>query len=250
MLYFHNILPFEKGSRIMSLPKKFLTLAAPAALLALSACATGLPTQVSRFQAMPAPQGQSFVIQPADPKNQGGLEFSQYADFVRRHLIGQGFTPARSPQEATFVVSLDYGVDQGQQRVITYPSARSAFGPYGYGGGFGWGGFYRPHYSRFGYFGRRYSPFYYGWDDPFWGSPFGGGRDIDVQTFYTSFLDMDIKRTSDGQSLFEGTAKARSRTDELQVLVPNLVEAMFTNFPGRSGETVRITVPTDPRQRR
>ena len=28
---------------------------------ALSGCATGFPAQVSRFQAMPAPQGQSFV---------------------------------------------------------------------------------------------------------------------------------------------------------------------------------------------
>jgi len=30
--------------------------------------------------------------------------------------------------------------------------------------------------------------------------------------------------------------------------VPNLVQAMFTGFPGNSGETVRITVP--PPQRR
>ena len=28
----------------------------------------------------------------------------------------------------------------------------------------------------------------------------------------------------------------------MQYIVPNLVEAMFTNFPGNSGETVRITV--------
>ncbi len=53
---------------------------------------------------------------------------------------------------------------------------------------------------------------------------------------------MDIRRTGDGQKLFEGTARARSRTDDLQVLVPNLVEAMFTGFPGNSGETVKITV--------
>ena len=61
----------------MMLAKKLLTLTAPVALLALSACATGLPTQVSRFQAMPAPQGQTFVIQPKDPRDRGGLEFSQ-----------------------------------------------------------------------------------------------------------------------------------------------------------------------------
>ena len=67
-------------------------------------------------------------------------------------------------------------------------------------------------------------------------------------TVYTSFLDMDIRRTADGQSLFEGLAQARSRTDDLPVLVPNLVEAMFTGFPGNSGETVRITVAPERRQ--
>ena len=33
--------------------------------LGLSACATGLRTEVSRYQAMPAPQGQTFFIVPA-----------------------------------------------------------------------------------------------------------------------------------------------------------------------------------------
>lgn len=221
----------------MSLSKKLLTLSAPAAILLLSACATGLPTQVSRFQAMPPPAGQTFYIQAADPRDQGGLEFAQYADLVRRNLIAQGYQVAASPQTANFVVTMDYGVDNGQTKIVTSPG----FGRFGYGG-FGYPGFgYRPYFSRFGYFGRVHSPFYYGWDDPFL---FGAGYpDIDSYTVYTSYLDLDIKRTADGQSLFEGTAKARSRTDELQVLVPNLVEALFTGFPGRSGETVRITVP-------
>jgi hypothetical protein len=237
LLFYHSSLPPEKGIPIMSLAKKLLTIAAPAALLALSACATGLPTKVTRFQAMPAPQGQSFVIQAEDPENRGGLEFSRYADLVRRHLIAQGYSEAPSPQSATFVVSLDYGVDQGKQEVVSWPRARD---PWFHRG------FYRPYYSRFGYYGRRYSPFYYGWHDPF--DPFD--RDISVYTVYTSYLDMDIRRTGDGQALFEGTAKARSRTDDLQTLVPNLVEAMFTGFPGNSGETVKITVAPPQRDRR
>ena len=216
----------------MSFSKKLLTLAAPVALLALSACATGFPAQVSRYQAMPAPMGQTFAIQAADPEDRGGLEFSRYADLVRQHMIGQGYTPAASPGDATLLVTLDYGVDNGRTKIVSYPSS---FGRFGYGG-FG----YRPFYSRFGH------PFYYGWHDPFWyGSGFG--YDIDSYTVFTSFLDMDIRRTVDGQSLFEGTAKARSRTDRLQVLVPNLIEAMFTGFPGNSGETVRITVPEPER---
>ena len=217
----------------MSLPKKLLTLAAPAALLALSACATGFPAQVSRFQAMPAPQGQSFVVQAARAEDRGGLEFSRYADLVERNLIAEGYVEASSPQTATFVVTLDYGVDNGREKIVTRPGGFSRFG---------YGGFYDPFFPRFGFHGRH-SPFYYGWNDPFWYSPRGYGYgDIDSYTVYTSYLDMDIKRTADGQSLFEGLAQAHSRSNSLPVLVPNLVEAMFTGFPGNSGETVRITV--------
>ncbi|HEX8380219.1 MAG TPA: DUF4136 domain-containing protein [Allosphingosinicella sp.] len=217
----------------MSLAKKLLILAAPAALLALGGCATGLPTQVSRYQAMPAPAGQTFAIQAADPDDRGGLEFSRYAELVRRHMTAQGYSEAASPQSASLIVSLDYGVDDGRQQVVTRP-ALGGYGRFGYGG-FG----YRPYWSRFGGYGRLRSPFYYGWDDPYWYR--GWGDEIDVYTVYTSFLDMDIRRP-DGQAVFEGTARARSRTDELGVLVPNLIEAMFTGFPGNSGETVKITV--------
>ncbi len=221
-----------KGPKPMSLKKKMLALAAPAALLALSACTTGFPAQVQRFQAMPAPQGQSFVIQPADGEKSGSLEFAQYADLVRRHMSALGYVEASSPQQASFVVSLDYGVDGGRERIVSRPD------PFGYHG-FG----YRPFYSRFGYFGRRRHPFFWGFHDPFLYGPFGhGGYEIDSYTVYTSFLDMDIRRTADGQALFEGLAQARSRSNELPTLVPNLIEAMFTGFPGNSGETVRITV--------
>ena len=222
----------------MSLIKKIFTFVAPAMLLALTACATGLPTQVSRFQAMPAPQGQSFVIQAAKAEDRGGLEFSQYAELVRRHMLDLGYREASSAREATFVVTMDYGVDQGRERVIATPDLFAD--PWDYRG-FG----YRPYYSRFGYggFGRYRSPFFWGWHDPFW-----GGYDVSSYTLYTSYLEMDIRRASDGQSLFEGKAQARSRSNELPRLVPNLVEAMFTGFPGNSGETLRITVMPEREQ--
>ena len=62
-------------------------------------------------------------------------------------------------------------------------------------------------------------------------------------TVYKGYLEMDIVRRADNAPLFEGHAQARSQTDEEYVLVPNLIQAMFTGFPGKSGETVKITVP-------
>ena len=65
---------------------------------------------------------------------------------------------------------------------------------------------------------------------------------MDYDIVYTSELDLKIDRAVDGQRLFEGKAEALSRSKNLTYLVPNLVEAMFTNFPGNSGERVRISV--------
>ncbi len=212
-----------------NLAKTLTALALPLALLSLGACATPFRADVARFQSMPAPQGQTFFIEAADPRNRGGLEFSQYAGLVSQRLAAQGYQPASSPKSASLIVMLDYGVDSGKEKIVSRP-------------GYGFGGFGRP----FGPWGYR-SSFYYGWHDPFWYDPWSY-PEIDSYTYYTSHLDMTINRAGDGQRLFEGKARARSRTDSLPQLVPNLVEAMFTNFPGRSGEEVKITIPPPPRK--
>jgi hypothetical protein len=200
--------------------------------LGLSACATGFPAKVSRYQAMPAPQGQSFYVVPGTGEAQrGGLEFQRYANMVTNAMVAQGYQPATSPQAATMIVQLGYGVDDGKTRIVE--------DPFGYTDPF----FGSPYWSRWGYYGRYRSPFYYGWNDPFWYSPFD--RSIRSYIEYKSQLNLDIRRRSDNASLFEGKAIARSTNDNLGVLVPNLITAMFTGFPGRSGEVVRITVPPE-----
>jgi hypothetical protein len=211
--------------------------------VALAGCATGLPTQVTRYQALPAPSGQTFYVVPES--GTPTLEFGQFASLVARQLEAQGYRPAGTPQAANMVVRLSYGVDQGQRVYTQDPFARSRYYDPFFRGAYSpfFGGYYgRPYYSRFGYYGGLRSPFYYGWDDPFWYSSGFGGR-IDSYVVYKSGLDMTITRKADNQPLFEGHVKARSQTDQLGVLVPNLIEAMFTGFPGRNGETVKITVP-------
>ena len=183
---------------------------------------------------MPSQRGESFVVVPAEAED-GGLEFSQYADLVRRNLVALGYREAASRGDASLVVTLGYGVDRGRQIVEEFPN------PWGVGR------FGPAYYSRFGYFGRRRAPFRYGWYDPWFADPFG--YDVSVRTVYTSFIDLDIRRAADNEALFEGFAEARSGTDDLPVLVPNLIEAMFTDFPGNNGERVRITV-TPERERR
>jgi hypothetical protein len=203
-------------------------IAVPALALALSACATPFKADVARFQALPAPQGQSFVVTAADPRLQGGLEFAQYAGLVSGQMARLGYVPANDPSRADMVVSFDYTVDNGREKVVSD----------NFGGG--WGGGFGPGFGRFGgFYGRR--AFGFGFYDPFIFGP-GFGNDVRSYTVYTSAIDLKIDRVADNRRLFEGKAEAQSRSKNLQYLVPNLVDAIFTDFPGQSGETVRISI--------
>lgn len=220
------------------LPFRQLSLAAmTAATLAIAGCATPFRADVARFQTqLPVPQGQSFTVEAGDPALVGGIEFSQYANLVAGELTRYGYRPAAPGERPDLTVSVDYGVDQGRERVVSSPS----FGDPWYGGYYG-RGFYRPIIIR-GPRGRRYV---YGYRDPFMWGGFGSGwgyNDVSSYTVYTSDLNLQISRASDNYRLFEGHAQAQSRDNDLQQIVPNLVEAMFTGFPGNSGEQVQITV--------
>lgn len=212
--------------------------AAPLLLASLGACATSFNADVSRFESqLPAPQGQSFAVVAEDPSLAGGLEFALYADYVEAELAQLGYTQAASPEEATLLVRFDYGIDTGRERVQSTGFRRDPF----YNS---WYGYSRPvvYRDRLGRPRVAYLPsraWGYGWYDPFFDRGYGG---VDSYTVYTSGIDLKIDDAATGERLFEGKAQAASTSNRLQYLVPNLVEAMFTDFPGNSGETVRISV--------
>ena len=226
--------------------------AAALVLLATSACTQTFDAKVKRFEAgLPAPSGQSFAIVSDDPALSGGIEFGQYARLVDAQMVKLGYSPS-DPAHAQMLVRFDYGVDKGREHVA--PGMRSdpfyspwyGYRPIGYYGG-GYGGF-GGGYGRYGSYGRGYGPrgfgsWGYGWYDPWFDNGY------DSYTVYTSGVTMKIDRKDDGKRLFEGKAEAASTSNRLQYLVPNLVEAMFTDFPGHNGETVRITVAPEKKRK-
>tara|TARA_R110001592_G_scaffold202854_1_gene452499 strand:+ start:195 stop:854 length:660 start_codon:yes stop_codon:yes gene_type:complete len=204
--------------------RKGLSLFAPLAFLSLAACATPFRADVQRFVALPDTTGQSFTVVAADPDLSGGLEFGQYAMLVEQKMVDLGYRRSADPAAAELIVSMDYEIDKGREKVVAdpdpfYPSAR-------------FGGYYRRPGYRYGF----HDPFLYG------GYGFTGYDGVRSFTVYTTELDMKIDRAVDGERLFEGKAEALSRSKNLTYLVPNLVEAMFTDFPGNSGERVRISI--------
>lgn len=226
---------FHRPASPRKTSRGLLAWTAPLALLSLGACATGFSSDVTRYQQLPVPQGQTFAVVPLTPEL-GGLEFQSYADLVGRQLAQQGYRPAADTASADLLVEVGYDIDTGRERV------RSSGG-----GGFGFGFGSSPYYGRRGYFpgygGFGRSSFAFGFADPWAYGP--GYNDVYSYTVFTTELQMKINDQRTGRNVFDGRAEALSRTRRLDRVVPNLVEAMFTGFPGRSGETVRITV--DPR---
>ena len=231
-------------------PRMIKAAAASLLLTGLAACATPFNANVSRYSAqLPAPQGQTFAVVAADSALAGGLEFSQYANLVGMKMQNLGYSPAANPATADLIVRFDYGVDKGRDQVRSTgfsdpywgsswygPRRGSYFGNGYYGGGYGGG------YGR-GYGGfRPIGAWGYGWNDPWF------GQGYESYTVFTSGISLKIDRR-DGQRLFEGRAEAASTSNRLPYLVPNLVEAMFTDFPGHNGETVRISVAPEKNKR-
>ena len=207
----------------------------PLMLAALAACATPFKANVQRFNTqLPAPQGQTFAVVADDPALAGGLEFSQYARLVEARMTALGYTPA-APDAANLLVRFDYGVDQGREKVRSTGYVDPFWSPwYGFGRSRYWGpGYYSPYHPS-----RLWG---WGWYDPWF------DQGYESYTVFISGISLKIDRR-DGQRLFEGRAEAASTSNRLQYLVPNLVEAMFTDFPGHNGETVRITVAPEKKK--
>lgn len=214
-----------------------LALVALPLAFALSACTQTFDAKVKRFQAeLPAPAGQTFAVVADDPGMAGGIEFNQYASLVTARMAALGYTPS-SPGAAQLIVRFDYGVDKGRERVRSSP-------------GFYNDPFYRPWFGYRpygGYYGRPYrwgpgASWGWGWYDPWFDMGY------ESYTVYTSGITLKIERKTDGKRLFEGKAEAVSTSNRLPYLVPNLVEAMFTDFPGHNGDTVRISVAPEKKK--
>lgn len=194
--------------------------AAVALILLLTACTTPIVrTDVTRFNALAPGPGPSFTIVP-DPAQVASLEFQDYATQVANALAAQGWRPVAPGGAVDTLVSLHWGV--GPAETVTWQSPSSIYSGYGwgpgtryYGGGMGYG------------------------TDPF---PYWETRSL---TTYPKWLAVQITdaRASGRKVLFEGRAVAENTRREIAPVVPYLIQALFTGFPGANGTTVRVNVP-------
>ncbi len=201
-----------------------------AAALAMTGCATGprlVSTQVTTFNqwsALPAEKTFAFA---RTLEYQDSLEMKSYEDIVRDELAIQGFRLAADPARAELLVTLRPSLVTTQLRVRD---------PW-YGGDPFWrGGFYGGWYGRRGGYG--------GWYDPFWNDWYSSYT-VDV---YRRRLEVDIDaRAVAGKRYYEGRVESTGETGSLPAVMPYLIRALFSDFPGNNGQTKRVDVPVEPR---
>lgn len=196
-------------------------LAAILVLFALSACGPRMvEADVTRFSAAPAGPAPGTVSIMPSPEQRGSLEFEAYADMVAEELRLHGFRPipADSVPPPDYMVRLNWGVGEPVTQVYSSPSTL-------YGGTSVFG-------SRTGY-GLGV------------GIPLGGSQRVDSYTTWSKWLTVAMRPAGAEQAsnVFEGRAVTGAGGASVQPVMPYLVEAVFTNFPGRSGATEEVRIP-------
>ncbi|HLO76243.1 MAG TPA: DUF4136 domain-containing protein [Magnetospirillum sp.] len=191
-----------------------------AVLLLLSACTTPVvQADVTRFHVLgAAPSPGSFTIVP-DTTQVGSLEFQDYASQVAEALAAKGWRPVAPGGKADAQVSIHWGV--GAPNTVTWQSPSAVYTGFGWGPRTAWGAG--------------------GWTDPF---PYWETRSI---TYFPRWLAVEMVESggTGRKVLFEGRAVAEGKRREIAPVVPYLVRALFTGFPGSSGSTVRVNVPIE-----
>jgi hypothetical protein len=188
----------------------------------LAGCATNLVSDVTTFGHADVPAGATVQVVAMDAKKADSLEFKTYANMVGDALGKHGFKPTSADAKPDYIAELDYGIDDGKVMVRSDPD----FGYYGYyRRPWGWGPY----------------PYWGGpWDyDPFWG-PYSN----DVQSFvvYRRTVHVAIVNAANNQQVFEAKVESAGTNSHLNEVMPYMIQALFSRYPGDNGKTVRVKV--------
>ena len=219
----------------------FAPVGAALALALVSGCAIGpqvVRTDVTSFNQWAALPADRTYVFSRTLEYENSLELKGYEDIVRDELSTQGFRLAPDASGATLVVTLRPSVSSTRVR-----TRDSGFGPFYGGGGFGggYGGFGgRGGYGGFGGYGPYGGPFYGGgfyndFDQP----------DLDI---YRHRFELDIESKGvAARRYYEGRVEASDSNGANAQVVPSMIRALFTEFPGNNGQTRRVDVPAEER---
>ena len=202
---------------IFHFPGANLSKVAVLAAVLLANCASPITAKVTSFHQWPADaSGATFsFIRPVDVLND--LEQQAYESKVQAELEQLGFKRAISGQTARIQVdvSTGSGTRNKQFREAVYRDNYVYRLPYRETTGNLYGGFWAP--------------------DPF-GQRYAGERTVQVSNLRLGLLDSQASAAGKARAVFESRAVYEGNNEDLVLLVPFLVRAVFDGFPGQNGQ--------------
>ncbi|CAA0079187.1 Uncharacterised protein [BD1-7 clade bacterium] len=199
--------------------KSYQLLLAGLLLMAVTACTSYVDLNNTTFYEPGFKPGGTIYVAAANKKEDDSLEFAHYKSKIETFLRQNGYTISENPKMAQSVAIVSYGIDNGRVSTQVRPI-------YGYVGG----GYYDLVYP--GYAMPSYTVV--------------GVTSVE-RTTYKRAVALDIV---DGKSLRDGKAKqiysARAVSNgscpTINQVMDELLTGMFSDFPGKSGETKFIQV--------
>lgn len=205
--------------------------------LMITGCASDVHSNVNTYSKLTADyHGKTIAIIPMDKKNDGSLQFDEFAKHLTSRLTVAGFRVVDLPESGPlpdYIALMDYGIDNGTQVASTY--SVPTYGQTGvsssyttgtissYGGGYGtYNGTttYTPTYGVTGY-----------------------RTGTQVDTVYGRYLAVDIwepKKDGANEKVFEGKLTSSGSCGDIGKVIDPLMDSMFDGFPkAHSGEVVK-----------
>ena len=179
----------------------------------------------------------SYVLLPGDQSTSASdLQFKEYASYVNRALIKQGFIPAESFQDASLAIFLTYGIGEPEQQLHTYSvptygqtgvSSSNTTGTFNTDGSYSGTTTYTPTYGVT-----------------------GSTTHVDTITTYFRFIvmdafDLDEYKTSEREvQLWKTTVTSTGTSGDLRIVLPALVAASQEYIGTNTGKKVKINMST------
>ena len=179
-----------------------------------------------------SPVGSIAVVSgEADVNN--SLEFAAYKKKFESHLSLAGYTIERDPNKADYIALVAYGIDDGKTSTVSTPIFGQTSGGTTYSSGTVYGSGGSANYS-----GTTYTMPTYG----------VVGSSTGSVTRYNRAIALDIVEAGSFKEgkpvkVYEGRTKSKGRCSVIVEVFDEMLEAMFSDFPGENGRNRKQEVP-------
>ena len=187
-------------------------------VLFLSGCAT-VDTMTTPFYTQEYKNAGTISVIAAVADVSYSPEFLQFKSRIEQKLAANGYSIASNPSEAEYIAFVTYGIDDGQNTVVSTPMLGQTGTTVSSSGG---SSYTMPSYGV-------------------------AGSSITSASQYTRAIALDIVvaasvKEGHPKKIYENRAKSVGSCRAISGVFDEMLEAMFEDFPGQSGKKRTVTV--------